>query len=340
MSRLPGFFLLWLVFIFACSKDAEKSSGDRVLNQISIPYGFPEINFPKDNDFTPERWTLGKKLFYDVRLSVDSSISCAHCHDQSFGFAHNQALTSGVFNRPATRNAPTLANVAYHPYFTREGGVPTLEMQVLVPVSEHNEFGFNLVLIQDRLSSDTAYQAMARRAYGRSFDTYTITRAISNFERSLLSGNSKYDQFLKGDLATLSEEESLGQSLFFSERCQCSTCHSGFNFTDYGFKNNGLYEVYSDEGRYRLTLKEEDRALFKTASLRNLAYTSPYMFDGSLSSLEAVIEHYNRGGKGHKHQSPLVKPLGLNEVEKKALVAFLSTLNDQDFVQNPYFTKG
>ncbi|MBK8373091.1 MAG: cytochrome-c peroxidase [Saprospiraceae bacterium] len=160
---------------------------------------------------------MGKKLFYDKRLSVDSTISCASCHKPSYAFADNTSMTSGVFGRQGVTNSPSLANVAYHPYYTREGGVPTLEMQVLVPVSEHNEFGFNIVEIAERLKNDTRYQEMSLKAYGRPLDPFVITRSISTFERSIISGDSKYDKYLKG-AATLSAEEFLGKELFFSEK--------------------------------------------------------------------------------------------------------------------------
>ncbi|MBK9993558.1 MAG: cytochrome-c peroxidase [Saprospiraceae bacterium] len=279
-----------------------------------------------------------KKLFYDKRLSIDSTVSCASCHKQSRGFADNVSLTPGVFGRAGVTNAPTLANIAYHPYFTREGGLPTVEMQVLVPIAEHNEFGFNIVEIEQRLKADAAYQEMAMKAYGRSLDPFVITRSISTYERSIISGNSKYDDYTHGK-AILSKEEMLGKDLFFSEKTNCSQCHSGFNFTNYEFKNNGLYEIYSHPGRFRLTKKESDVALFKTPSLRNVGFTAPYMHDGSIATLTEVVNHYNSGGRNHIHKSNLIRPLGLTENEKKALVAFLHTLDDYVLLTNPYLSE-
>ena len=211
-------------------------------------------------------------------------------------------------------------------------------MQVLVPISEHNEFGFNIVEIENRLKKDNVYQEMPMRAYGRALDAFVITRSISTFERSIISGNSKYDQYTIGK-ANLSSEERLGKELFFSEKTNCSVCHGGFNFTNYEFKNNGLYETYSHFGRFRLTQKESDLALFNTPSLRNVGFTSPYMHDGSISTLTAVIDHYNSGGKPHKHKSDLIRPLGLTENEKKALVAFLQTLNDSTLLTDPFLSE-
>ncbi|MBK7524584.1 MAG: cytochrome-c peroxidase [Saprospiraceae bacterium] len=141
------FFILMMVWVSCADEDNPPVSPSETLQNIIVPAHFPEITFPEQNNFSPDRWSLGKKLFYDKRLSVDSTISCASCHKPSYAFADNTSMTSGVFGRQGVTNSPSLANVAYHPYYTREGGVPTLEMQVLVPVSEHNEFGFNIVEI-------------------------------------------------------------------------------------------------------------------------------------------------------------------------------------------------
>jgi len=334
-------FSILVLFCFSCTEKEEELNELTIskLEQISIPKHFPAINFPKENDFSTERWVLGKKLFFDKRLSEDGSISCASCHKQAFAFSDNVDFTDGVYGRKGVRNSPSLVNVAYHPYYTREGGIPSLEMQVLVPVSEHNEFGFNLVLITDRLSSDISYQEMAMKAYGRSLDAYTITRAISNYERSIISGGSRYDEYVMGNSSILTEDELKGKELFFSDKTNCSKCHGGFNFTDYGFKNNGLYDQYKDTGRYRLTNKEEDLAIFKTPSLRNIGFTAPYMHDGSIQTLKGVIEHYNSGGKPHKNKSNLIKPLGLSDKDKEALLKFLYTLDDNALVSNPIFSE-
>lgn len=333
------YFILWVFLFLSCTDTDEMLvPSNKILDKITIPGHFPEINYPTENAYSSERWFLGKKLFFDTRLSIDSTISCASCHKQNKGFADDVSLTPGVFGRAGVTNAPSLANIAYHPYYTREGGLPTLEMQVLVPISEHNEFGFNIVEIEQRLKADTAYQEMAMKAYGRTLDPYVITRSISTYERSIISGNSKYDDYTLGK-AILSKEEMLGKDLFFSEKTNCSQCHSGFNFTNYEFKNNGLYEIYSHPGRFRLTQKESDVALFKTPSLRNVGFTSPYMHDGSITTLENVVDHYNNGGKTHTHKSELIKPLGLTSIEKKALVAFLHTLDDNELLTNPFLSE-
>lgn len=310
------------------------------LRSIDLPLGFPEIIFPEDNAFSPQRWSLGKTLFYDKALSLDSSISCASCHQPALAFSDSVALSTGVKKMSGTQNAPTLTNVAYHPYYTRLGGVSTLEKQVLVPIQEHNEFNFNIVEIAKRLGKNQDYQRMSKAAYGREMDYYVITRALANFERSLISGESPYDESKKPGRKKLNESENRGMQLFFSERTNCSSCHGGFNFTNYQFENNGLYETYKDIGRKRLTEKEEDLEKFKVPTLRNVALTAPYMHDGSKRTLEEVVAHYNAGGKTNRQKSTLVHPLNLTTTEQQDLVAFLKTLTDNKFVMNPKFREG
>lgn len=307
-------------------------------NEPPIPDRFPPVNYPSDNGYTPERWALGKKLFFDPVLSLDSSISCASCHLPEFGFSDNRSLSPGIMNRPGIRNAPSLANVAYHPYFLREGSVPTLEMQVLVPIQEENEFAHNIVDIAAQIMHDSAYVAMSIAAYNRLPDAFTITRALATFERTLISGNSRYDQFVTaGITSALNADEQAGMALFFSERLQCGSCHGGFNFTDYRFANNGLDTAYSDIGRMRFSGKESDKGLFKVPSLRNVAVTGPYMHDGRIATLEEVVAHYNTGGAAHPNKSPILQPLSLSAAEQQELVAFLHTLTDSTFISNPVF---
>ena len=329
-------FVLIPLFWVACKKDAPIQKQEIGLESIIIPDGFPPIEFPADNAFTKERWLLGKALFYEKQLSLDSSVSCASCHSQQFGFSDNVALSKGFKQRLGNRNSPSIINVAYHPYFTREGGVPSLEMQVLVPIQEHNEFNNNILDIAKRLSSNQNLQNLSYLAYNRPLDFYVIPRALATFERSLISGNSKFDQYKKGTIS-LTEEEQKGMNLFFSDRTNCSDCHNGFNFTNYQFENNGLYETYNDPGRKRLTGLDSDLAKFKVPSLRNIDVTAPYMYDGSLPDLEAVINHYNSGGKQHPNKSEKIKALQLSQDEKKQIIAFLKTLTDVSFLNQTIF---
>jgi cytochrome c peroxidase len=329
-------FFAGLLMLISCGKNNDIVIID---HSFEIPRGFPEMNIPLDNEFSFDRWALGKRLFFDPVLSRDSTISCSSCHLPELSFTDGKSVSEGVEQRPGRRNAPTLANVGYHPYFTREGGVPTLEMQVLVPIQEHAEFDFNILLVAERLNADSSYVNASYAAYDRAPDAFVITRSISCFERTILSGNSPYDQYLNGDKNALTETEVLGMQLFFSEKLACSNCHSGFDFTNYSFENNGLYETYEDPGRFRLTGEEEDVALFKVPSLRNIAMTEPYMHDGSISNLSDVIAHYNSGGKNHIHKSGFIQPLELTEKEMMALESFLESLTDQAFLSDPKFQK-
>jgi len=332
------FFLLIFCFLLISCRENEELEPVFVPNLMEIPKGFPEIIPPEGNEFTTDRWELGKRLFFEKAMSLDSSISCASCHHPNFAFSDDVAFSTGVGNQLGTRNSPSLANVGYQPYLTREGGVPTLEMQVLIPIQEHNEFNFNIVLIAERLSEDSSYIRMAQKAYSRKVDPFVITRALSCFERSLISGFSPYDQYQNyQNEKALSAAEIRGMELFFSEKTNCSKCHNGFNFTNYAFENNGLYETYADEGRYRLTGIETDRALFKVPSLRNIELTAPYMHDGSLNTLEEIVQHYQTGGTNHPNKSNKIYPLQLSESEMSELVLFLKTLTDETFVNNPIF---
>ncbi len=321
----------------SCEKDPEITS--QVQRPLTVaPEGFPEIPFTDENPFSEAKWELGKQLFYDNILAADYSISCASCHKQEHAFSDVVDKSIGAGGVTGRRNSPTLANVAYHPYFTREGGVPTLEQQILIPLQEHDEFNFNIVELAERMKQIPEYVEMSRVAFGREPDAYVITRALGIFERTLVSGNSPYDKYKNGKAEHgISYEAIRGSQLFFSERTQCGTCHSGFNFTNYSFENNGLYTDYADIGRLRFTGKEEDRARFKVPTLRNIALTAPYMHDGSINTLKEVVEHYNKGGYPHPNKSNLIQPLNLTEQEKSDLLAFLYSLTDVEFVTNKKF---
>ncbi|MFN0216727.1 MAG: cytochrome-c peroxidase [Saprospiraceae bacterium] len=330
-----------LIFLLtACRKEDQTSlivpETDEYVLRVPAGFSVPEI--PADNRLTKSRVELGRRLFYDPALSADSTRSCGSCHAAHLSFSDSTAVSFGIENRPGTRNSPSLANVAYQKKLLREGGVPTLEMQILVPIQEHNEFDFNILLVAERLQKMPEYVTMAEKAYGRIPDAFVITRSIAAFERTLLSGDAPYDQYaFQGKNSALSASEKRGLNLFQSERLNCSKCHEGFLFTNQDFTNNGLYEVYPDSGRFRLTGIETDRGVFKVPSLRNVVLTAPYMHDGSLTTLEAVIDHYQTGGKPHPNKSPLLKPFHLAVQERTDLLAFLHCLTDHKFVTNPEF---
>lgn len=333
-------YLMFTLFLVACQKS--DISNDTVIETddyaLKIPVGFPNLDVPTDNALTKSRIVLGKMLFFDPILSRDSSRSCASCHAPHLAFSDSTATSVGVENRLGSRNSTSLANVGYQKKLLREGGMASLEMQIGVPVQEHDEFDFNMVLLVEKLKNQARYVAAAQKAYGREPDVFVLTRSIAAFERTLISGNSAFDQwFYQKNNAAVSESIKTGYALFNSEKLSCGKCHDGFLFTNQGLENNGLYTNYADEGRFRLTRLESDKAVFKVPSLRNIALTAPYMHDGSLKTLEEVISHYETGGKAHPNKSKLLKPFALTSQEKTDLLAFLGSLTDHNFIRNAEF---
>ncbi|NNC94477.1 MAG: cytochrome-c peroxidase [Chitinophagales bacterium] len=330
------FFLIFILTLASCNKDPSQElfPGDEYVF-LELPAGFPPPAIPLENKLSKNRIALGKKLFYDKRFSRNKDVSCASCHFQENAFADKDRLSTGTNGTLGFRNAPSLANVAYHNSFFRDGGVPTLELQVLVPLDSKEEMDIEMKDVIDLLNADPEYVELFQTSYQREPDPFGFTRAIAAFERTLISGNSAYDKYNNGESSVFNESKKRGMNLFFSNRTNCSSCHSGFNFTNDSFENNGLYIEYADSGRMRVTLRESDRDLFKVPSLRNVEVTKPYMHDGSFESLEDVIEHYNSGGVEHINKSDLVKALSLSDREKEDLLAFLYTLTDEEFLKNP-----
>jgi cytochrome c peroxidase len=324
------FILFALGILSGCS---EEGLQDKSVS-FKQPHYFPKINFPEGNEPTQLRFELGKKLFYEVKLSKNEDQSCASCHRLPSAFTDGRTVSSFHENE-FPRNAPTLANLAWSPYFMSEGGVPTLELQALGPIHEKHELALSMEEVVNRLKSKENYAALSLAAYGRELDAFVVTRALACFERALISGDSKFDRhyFLKSNDYTESEQK--GMDLFFSERTQCSSCHALPFFTDYQFYSLGFEDA--DIGLERKTYLAADRGKFKTPSLRNIELTAPYMHNGSMSSLEEVISFYNSGGGTRGTKDLRVKPLNLSKDEEAQLVAFLKTLTDWNFVQNEKF---
>lgn len=328
-------FLCVLVIAFvlrACQSPDNEGDSIQVgtaLVELSAPAGFPAIQIPENNPITQTKVALGKRLFFDKALSSDSSVSCASCHLPSRAFADSVALSAGVEGQFAERNSPSLINVAFHPHLMREGGVPNLELQVITPLESPNEMNMPIVEACKRLNRDTDYVRQFQEAFGDSITPFTLTRAIAAYERTLLGGNSPYDQFVGGDSNALSAQAQLGLKLFASDRLQCTSCHSGVFFTDFSMQNNGTYAEYKDNGLFRLTLREQDIGKFKVPSLRNVAVTVPYMFDGSFATLDSVITHYARGGHVHPNKSKHLTGFDISEEEREALISFLESLTEE-----------
>lgn len=324
-----------LVFIFACSSsDRQLVTNDAVV--LDLPQGFPKIQFPEDNQLTEARIHLGRRLFYDTRFSKDNTIACASCHLVNQAFTDKNPISIGIEGRTGLRNSMTLANVAYGKRFFMDGGVPSLELQVLAPIHDENEMDHSILEIIKELEQDEEIVKLAAIAYDRPVDPFVITRSIASFMRTMISGNSRYDQYINGDSAVFNQQEVRGLAVFTDQNC--TSCHSGFMLSDGDFHNIGLYEEYADKGRERISYTSNDNGKFKTPTLRNIALTGPYMHNGSIETLEEVIDFFISGGNEHINKSALVAPMALSNEEKADLLAFLETLTDEEFVSNVGFT--
>ncbi|MBU3699454.1 MAG: methylamine utilization protein [Candidatus Kapabacteria bacterium] len=299
-----------------------------------MPAHLAAVPIPADNPLTPAKVDLGRRLFYDKRLSSQGTVSCASCHrqDLSFSDAPNQ-VSRGVNNALGQRNAPSLINVAYRPHYFWDGRAATLEDQAMAAFLSSVEMDADTMAVSALLRSGV-YRDAWRAAFS---DTAVSMRrammAIASFERTIVSANSRYDQYVLGNKAALSEQERRGMNLFFSSRSMCGACHGGQDFTNDQFQNIGLFNHYFDRGRYNVTKNMADDGLFKTPSLRNVALTPPYMASGDsdkgpLTTLEQVVEHYNDGGTPFSNKDRRVKKLGLSKAEVADLVAFMKALTD------------
>lgn len=326
---LPGLVLL---LSMACTREAEAPVPlNSAPFQLSLPPGAPALTVPPDNPLTEASVHLGKLLFFDERLSMGRGISCASCHLSGNAFSDTVALSQGVGAGTGSRNAPSLANVAYHPLLMRDGGNPTLEQQVLVPLLDSLEMDADINAISTTLSGLEPYRSLSQAAYGRPFGIYVLTRALASYERTLVSGHSRFDHFrYSGDTTALSDQELRGWAVFSGDRGRCTACHGGFDLSDHQFHNIGTQpDHHGDPGRQRITLDPADRGKFKTPTLRNIALTAPYMHDGSMTSLEQVIDHFNSGGNQDSNKDRLMAPLQLTPGEKRDLIAFLLSLTDE-----------
>lgn len=310
---------LWFLLIFGIGWRCSEAEEHVVLGKIP---------FPEDNPITAEKIVFGKRLFFDKRLSKNNEIACATCHRPDKAFTDGLPKSKGVNGQIALRNAPSLLNSSYFKSYMYDGEVKTLEEQVLVPIQDHHEMGSSMKEVLQKLSKDSGYRHLARSVFNRELDAYVITRAISTYERSLISQNSRFDQYRAGVKGILNADEIAGWKLF-SEKLYCTKCHSGSNFTNYRVLSNGLYSDYGiDQGRFRINGLEKEKGTFKVPSLRNVSLTAPYMHDGSIHTLREVILHYSKGGKTFANKSPIIQPFQLNKLEIKQLELFLRSLVD------------
>lgn len=340
-----------------------------------LPPGFPKPRIPDDNALTVEKVELGRHLFYDQRLSANGSQACASCHRQSHAFSEDVAIATGSTGQKHHRNSMALVNVAYDATFTwAHPGINTIEQHVLLPLFgdkpvEMGAAGHEQEILA-RLRGDPAYEQLFARAFpGTServtFDT--VAKALASFVRTLISFDSPFDRYAYyGEDAALTESQVRGMNLFMSERLECAHCHAGFNFSQFvthesaavaerAFHITGLYpysETYisgADYGLFAVTGQDADRDRFKAPTLRNIERSAPYMHDGSLATLNDVIDFYSAGGRVladgpragdgrvHPGKSPFIKGFTLTAQERQDLLAFLSSLTDERFLTDPEF---
>jgi cytochrome c peroxidase len=288
----------------------------------------PEHEFavvhPDNNPSTPEKIALGKQLYFDPRLSEDNTISCASCHDPEKGYSNGQPFAEGVRKQLGGRNAPTIINSAFQKFQFWDGRAGTLEEQALGPMQNPIEMNMKLEHIIERLKSIEGYRKEFQEVFGSEPTEENIAQAIDAYERTIISRDAPYDRYKAGDKDALSESARRGMELFFG-RANCSSCHSGANFTDNAFHNIGvgMDKPMPDVGREAISHLTGDRGSFKTPTLREVARSGPYMHDGSLKTLEDVVEHYNKGGISNPWLDEELFELKLTDQEKQDLVTFM-----------------
>jgi cytochrome c peroxidase len=287
----------------------------------------PPVTIPAGNPQTKEKVELGRRLYFDPRLSADNTISCATCHVPETGWANHDRVDTGIGDRMGTRNSGTVLDAAYMTFQFWDGRAASLEEQALGPIHNPVEMGETLDHVVSKLNAIDGYRTRFRKVFGTGVTSDGIAKAIAAFERTVLSGPSPYDRFIAGDRMAMSASAIQGMELF-NGKAGCHACHEGPMFSDQSFHNIGVGMDRSDPdvGREAVTHDPADRGKFKTPALRNVALTWPYLHDGSAQHLADVIELYDRGGVPNPTLDPRIKPLGLTDAEQASLVAFLEAL--------------
>ncbi|HEY1047549.1 MAG TPA: cytochrome c peroxidase [Bacteroidia bacterium] len=339
--------LLIVLSAVACRKivEVDDPSGQLTPYTLNLPAGFPNMKIPADNPLTVEGIALGKMLFFDPILSGDNTMSCATCHKQAFGFTDSSnRFSTGIDGLKGNRNSMPLFNLAWSKGFFWDAGASNMESQVVGPIENPLEMHENLANALAELNAHATYPALFKKVFGGDkITTSMLMRAVAQFERTMISGNSKYDQYVQGK-TSLSASEQRGLNLYVDmNKGDCNHCHViGGLFTDFELRNTGLDSIPVDPGRARITLNPLDSGKFKTPSLRNIEVTAPYMHDGRFNTLEECIEHYNTGFRYTSNLDPNLEHTvkgRLSQAEIADLVAFLKTLTDNEFLNNPVFRK-
>ena len=349
-----GIFTI-IILAFSCQKNTVI---EQDLTPYNLEYGsFPDPNIPTDNELTQQKVKLGRMLFYEKSMSSDGTISCASCHLQTNSFNDNKQFSEGVGGLLGDRNAMSIVNLAWNTNeFFWDGRSHLLRDQSLGPIEnpvEMNETLDNVIL---KLSAIEEYKNQFKRAFGsEEISSLKMSLAMEQFMFTIVSNNSKYDKSLKNEV-TLTANEERGRFLFNQEYneffplesgADCAHCHSSFNFENDKYMNNGIssnLEIQSDFGRYNVTNDESDKGKFKVPTLRNIELTAPYMHDGSFSTLEEVLDHYNEGIKISNTLEPEIENtringLNLTDQDKADIIAFLKTLTDPTIATNPKFSE-
>ncbi len=303
--------------------------------QLDVPLGLDAdlVHIPKDNPLTAAKVELGKLLFFDPRLSVDDTVACASCHSPQFGFSNGLATAIGVKGQRGGRSAPVAINRAFSTLQFWDGRAASLEEQALGPIQASIEMGHDLKAVVAKLKGIPGYRKRFDNAFGTNVTSEGIAKAIASFERTLLSGDSPFDRYEAGTKSAISPAGRRGLEIFRT-KAKCTNCHVGVNFSDEEFHNIGvgMEKPNPDLGRFAVTKKDTDRGAFKTPTVRDVALSAPYMHDGSLKTLEAVIDYYDRGGTKNPWLDQEIRPLSLTAQEKQDLLAFLKALTGAPIV--------
>ncbi|MEB3284345.1 MAG: cytochrome c peroxidase [Candidatus Sericytochromatia bacterium] len=331
-----GFFALPLLGtgLFACQTLAPGAtlSGAQPRGVRAATLVWREIPAPADNPVTQAKVELGFRLWFEPRLSGNGRMTCGTCHQHNRGFSNGQRNAEGIHGRRGRRSVPTIYAAAGSSQQFWDGRAESLEAQALGPVTDPLEMDAKLDDVVRRLNSHPYYPKKFKEAFGETVTPEGIARALASFERALQTELSPYERFLRGDSAALTEQQQLGNRLFNSSRGRCFSCHSGPDLTDRLFHNTGVgaRDASPDSGRFLVTGNPGDKGRFKTPTLRNVALTAPYMHNGTLPTLEAVVAFYDQGGFPNSNLDRNLVPLGLTGEERDALVAFLSALSAPD----------
>lgn len=338
-----------LLFIFpllwSCSKDEEEYK-DIPIN-FQVPSNFPPLAYDlQNNPITEKGFELGRKLFYDGRLSSDGTISCGFCHEQQHAFTHHgHTVSQGVNGQTGTRNSPSIQNLGYQNTFMFDGATEHLNLQPIIPITSAIEMNGNFSQIVAMMNGDAEYRKLFGLAFpGKPINTENMLNAMGQFMVMVTSSNSRFDKYRRNETGgTLTQEEQDGYSIFNQK---CASCHATDLFTDNSFRNNGLSvnPVVNDVGRYRVTLLDTDKYKFKVPSLRNIEKTKPYMHDGRFLTLDAVLDHYSSGIVNSATLDPSLNKNGtlgipLTNLEKTKLITFLKTLTDNQYLTDSRFSQ-